>query len=241
MILEVCVDSTEGLAAATQGGADRIELCAALSLGGLTPSPGFMRLAAAAGLPVHAMIRPRAGRFCYSPQELAVMAADIAVARDCGMAGVVLGASLPDDRLDAAVLAGLIQQAEGMSLTLHRAFDLVPDMAEALETAVALGFHRILTSGGAMTAVDGIDRLVTLQAMAAGRIVILPGAGITAKTVSGLARMRPKEVHASCSVTRAVTGRAVDFGFGPGVERVTDAAQVRALRDVLHRDRRSVG
>lgn len=235
MIIEVCVDSVEGLAAARAGGADRIELCAALGLGGLTPSTGFMRLAAAAGVPVHAMIRPRAGGFCYSEQEVAVMSADIATARACGMAGVVFGANLPDGRLDSAVLAHLIAQAKGMSLTLHRSFDLVPDMAEALETAVALGFHRILTSGGAVTAVAGIDRLVQMKALAAGRIIILPGAGITAETISGLAGLQPEEVHASCSSPRVVAGRSVDLGFGPGVERVTDAARVRALRDALRR------
>lgn len=235
MIIEVCVDSIEGLAAARAGGADRIELCAALGLGGLTPSTGFMRLAAAARVPVHTMIRPRAGGFCYSEQEVAVMSADIVTARACGMAGVVFGASLPDGRLDFAVLSHLIAQAKGMSLTLHRAFDLVPDMAEALETAVALGFHRILTSGGALTAVEGIDRLVQMKAMAAGRIIILPGAGITAETVSGLAALQPDEVHASCSTARVVAGRSVDLGFGPGVERVTDAARVRALRDALRR------
>ncbi len=237
MIVEVCVDTPEGLAAALAGGADRIELCAALGLGGLTPSLGFMRLAARAGVPVHVMIRPRAGGFVYTADELAVMAADIAMARDCGLAGIVFGASLPDGRLNAAAMAPLIGGAGGLSLTLHRVFDLVPEAGEALETAVALGFHRILTSGGESVAAAGVVRLVALQRQAAGRIIILPGAGITARTVAALAPMRPEEVHASCSVARVVAGRAVDLGFGPGVERVTDAAMVRALRAALGRIR----
>ncbi len=235
MIVEVCVDSAEGLAAALKGGADRIELCAALGVGGLTPSAGFMRLAARAEVPVHAMIRPRAGGFVYGLDELEAMLADIRLARSCGLAGVVLGAGLPDGRLDGAAMRRLTLAAGTMSLTLHRAFDLVPDMGEALETAVALGFDRILTSGGAATAVEGVDRLVALQRQAAGRIVVMPGAGITAETVAALVPMRPVEVHGSCSVARVVTGRAVDLGFGPMVERVTDAGAVRALCAALGR------
>ncbi len=233
MIIEVCVDSPEGLAAAIDGGADRIELCSALGLGGLTPSAGLMRVAARAGLPVHAMIRPRAGDFVCSAAEVEVMLADIAVARDCGMAGVVLGATLADGRLDAAAIARLVGAAWGLSLTLHRAFDLVPDMGEALETAIGLGFQRVLTSGGAETAVAGVDRLVALKRQAAGRIIILPGAGITAATATGLRALEPGEVHGSCSISRA--GRDVGLGFGVGVERVTDAGQVRALRAALQR------
>jgi copper homeostasis protein len=235
MIIEVCVDTPAGLAAALAGGADRIELCAALGLGGLTPSTGFMRLAAGSAVPDHRMDRHRPGNFVCSPDDLAVMAADIAAARDCGMAGVVFGASLPDGRLDRGALAGLVAATSGLSLTLHRAFDLVPDMSEALETAIALGFHRVLTSGGATTAVAGIDRLVALQAQAAGRIGILPGSGINAETAAGLAPLAPDEVHASCSVPLVMTGRGVDLGFGPRHDRGTDAARVRALRQALHR------
>lgn len=237
MIVEVCVDTVAGLAAALHGGADRIELCAALVVGGLTPSAGFMRHAADAGVPVMAMIRPRAGGFCYSPAEIDLMLADIAMVRDIGLAGVVLGASLCDGQLDVAALSRLVAAAEGMALTLHRAFDLVPDWEAALETAIALGFERVLTSGGALTAAAGIDRLVAMQARAAGRILILPGAGITAETVTALAAMRPAEVHGSCSVPCAATGRATEFGFGPAVERVTDAGAVRSLRAALGRMR----
>lgn len=231
VIIEVCVDTAEGLAAALEGGADRIELCSALGVGGLTPSAGFMRVAARSRVPVHAMIRPRAGDFCFSEAELEVMAADIAVARDCGMSGVVIGASLADRRLDVAALGRLVGEAAGLSLTLHRVFDLVPDMGEALETAIALGFQRVLTSGGADTAVAGMDRLIALKGQAAGRIVILPGAGISAATAAGLRALVPEEVHGSCSVIRAA--RAAGLGFGLGMERVTDAEEVRALRAAL--------
>lgn len=235
MIIEVCVDTVAGLQAAVDGGADRIELCAALDLGGLTPSPGFMRHAAACGVPVQVMIRPRAGDFVWSPAERALMQADIAAVRSAGLAGVVLGASLPDGRLDAVTLRVLVQAAAGLSLTLHRCFDLVPDPADALEAAIALGFHRVLTSGGAARAAAGIGQLVALKAQAAGRIVILPGSGITADTVADLAPMAPVELHASCTAPRPVDPAIAALGFGPAVARATDAGLVRALRQAADR------
>ena len=127
--IEVCVDSAASLSAAVAGGADRVELCAALALGGLTPSAGFMAQAAGYGVPVLAMIRPRAGDFVFSTDEVAQMLTDIAAARAAGLAGVVLGASLPDGRLDRDMLAQLMRAAKGMDCTLHRAFDLTPDLS----------------------------------------------------------------------------------------------------------------
>jgi copper homeostasis protein len=233
VIIEVCVDTSESLRAAVAGGADRIELCSALALGGLTPSAGFMAEAAGCGLSVLAMIRPRRGDFVWSPAEVVQMQADIATARRAGLAGVVLGASLPDGRLDLPILANLMQAAAGLEATLHRAFDIVPDMVEALEAAISLGFRRILTSGGAATAVAGADRLTALKAQAAGRIAIMPGAGLSAASVAGIAALRPEEVHGSCSVSRPRSGPVVDLGFGPRLERVTDAAEVQALRAAL--------
>lgn len=234
ILLEVCVDSPASLAEAVAGGADRIELCAALDLGGLTPSVGFMRQAARCGVPVLAMIRPRAGDFVWSAAEVAVMHADIAAARDAGLAGVVLGASCPDGRLDAGVLADLANAAQGLDLTLHRAFDLVPDVAEAVELAVALGFGRILTSGGAVSAPAGLDGLKRTFALAAGRIGVMPGAGITAATASGLRAGLPlREVHGSCSRPTVSADPVRALGFdGPG-RRQTVAAEVRALKAAL--------
>lgn len=233
--LEVCVDDPCGLAAALSGGADRIELCSALGLGGLTPSPGLMALAAECAVPVLAMIRPRAGGFVWSEPELAVMEADIAATRRAGLAGVVIGASLPDGRLDGAALARLVRAAGELQVTLHRAFDLVPDPDEALETAVALGITRILTSGGARRAADGVAGLARAFARAAGRIGILPGSGITPESLLQLAGLPLREVHASCSVPAPQDARAAAFGFvAPGARR-TDAAAVRALRHSLDR------
>ena len=184
VLVEVCVDTTEGLAEAVRGGAGRIELCSALDLGGLTPSVGMMQRAAGAGVPIYAMIRPRTGDFVWSPDEIALMETDIEAAYRAGLQGVVLGASRPDGRLDTDVLGLLIARASNMGLTLNRCFDLVPDFSDALEQAVELGFHRVLTSGGEKRAAEGTDRLASLMAQARGRIVVMPGGGISAETLA---------------------------------------------------------
>ena len=233
VLVEVCVDSPEGLAAAIGGGAGRIELCAALAVGGLTPSVGMMRRAAGAGVPIFAMIRPRSGDFIWSPDEIALMEIDIEAAHRAGMQGVVLGASRPDGRLDTDVLGLLIGRAAGMGLTLNRCFDLVPDFSEALEQAIDLGFQRILTSGGERTALEGTSRIAQLIEQAGDRIVIMPGSGITAEGLSAFTGMTLREVHASCSVSMVESGRLVDFGFSARVGRRTDGGRLRDLRAAL--------
>ena len=159
-LLEVCVDDAQGLATALAGGADRIELCSSLIIGGLTPPRSFMRHAAGlTRLPVYPLLRPRLGDFTYSAVEVAMIADDIDAARDAGLTGVVIGASRDDGTLDADALGRLVKAAAGLDLTLHRAFDLVPDPFAALETAIALGFRRILTSGCARTVSLGWDTI----------------------------------------------------------------------------------
>lgn len=233
MILEVCVDNSAGLQAAVAGGADRIELCAALSLGGLTPSIGFMAEAASCGLPVMAMIRPRAGVFVFSEAEITQMEVDIAATRAAGLAGVVLGASLPDGRLDMQSLTRLAMAAEGLDLTLHRAFDLVPDPFEALEQALTLPFSRILTSGGALTAEAGVAQLSAVIQAAGDRITILPGSGITAANAPLFTAIGAREIHASCSKSVTASGPEVSLGFTSEVEKRTDEGLVRALKQAL--------
>ena len=235
--LEVCVDSPQGLLAAAAGGADRIELCAALALSGLTPSPGLMGLAATLDCPSYAMIRPRAGDFTYSPAEIDVMRRDIDAARAAALPGVVFGASHASGALDEDILAALADHAAGLGRTLHRAFDLVPNPGVALETAIALRFERILTSGGAPSAPEGADRIAALVAQAGERISIMPGAGVNPGNAAALiARTGVREVHASCSQPRAQATpnpRAVALGFIASGERDTDAATVAAMAAVL--------
>ncbi|XHS77960.1 copper homeostasis protein CutC [Burkholderiaceae bacterium UC74_6] len=236
LLLEVCVDDLAGLHAAVEGGADRIELCSSLDLGGVTPSAGLMAEAARVGIPVVALIRPRAGGFAYTAAEERVMLSDIELVAELGLAGVAIGALGDDRRLDLAMIERLAARAAGLQLTLHRAFDLVPDPAEALEQAITLGFQRILTSGGAVQAPAGTAQLAACVAQSRGRIRILAGSGITPDNVGALlAATGVQEVHASC---RAPGGEPpqdlLAFGFASASSgRRTSTAVVRDLKQRL--------
>lgn len=233
--LEVCVADPLSLAAAVAGGADRIELCSALELGGLTPSPAMMALAAAAPVPAYAMVRPRSGDFVFDAADCDAMLRDIDAIRAAGLAGVVLGASLPDDTLDARLLERLLHQATGLGSTLHRAIDLVPNFGEAVEAAVALGFERILTSGGCPTAIDGITNIAQAHAVARRRTIIMAGSGLTPQNVGTLLDSVPiAELHSSCAREYPTTSAgAVRLGFAAPTLRRTDAAIVSAFKQSL--------
>lgn len=233
--LEVCVDDVAGLNAAIDGGADRIELCSALSVGGLTPSVGLMSLAGRSPVPCYAMIRPRPGNFVYSQDDLAVMEDDIRFAASCGIAGVVFGANLPDGRLDRDALKQLSEVIGSMPRTLHRAFDLVPDIADAIEIAIECGFERILSSGRAVSACDGIDDLKAAMKAAAGRISIMPGSGINLNTIEALlTQLDVAEVHSSCSSNVVVDDPAIlAFGFSAQQVKRTDISVLKAMKKRL--------
>jgi copper homeostasis protein len=238
-VVEVCIDEPAGIAAAVTGGADRIELCAALSVGGLTPPASLVRLAAEAPIPVHLLARPRDGDFCYDAAEAALVAQDISLAAEAGLAGVVIGASAPDRRLDVPLLGQWVAHARDagtrrgtpLSLTLHRAFDLCPDLLAALDVAVELGFDRILTSGGQPRAIDALPMLAELHRRAAGRIIILPGSGIDADSAPAILSTGVRELHASC---RSPAGDAGElerrFGFQSGPRLRTDPDWVQMLK-----------
>lgn len=237
-LLEVCVEDVAGIHAAVAGGADRIELCAALAVGGLTPPASLIAAAAQAPIPVHLLVRPRDGNFTYAAAEAALVAADIRAAAEAGLAGVVIGASRPDYQLDGELLAVWVAVARSaprpLSLTLHRAFDLCPDPLAALENAIALGFDRILTSGCAPKAIDGRATLAALVAAAGDRLTILAGSGIDATTLPPILETGVREVHASCrSPLGAVDAREISFGFQAGPRLATDADKVAGLRKLL--------
>ncbi|TCL75471.1 copper homeostasis protein CutC [Rhizobium sp. BK251] len=235
VLLEVCVDSPQGLVAAIAGGAGRIELCSALELGGLTPVAGLMKAAAAAPIPIYAMIRPHAGPFIFDAADEEAMLADIDAVRAFGLAGVVIGANRPDGTLDMPLIRRLKAHANGLGATLHRAFDLVPDPDTALEQAVELGCERILTSGCVPKAIDGLETLKRISARAAGRISIMPGSGIRPGNVAEILRATgATEVHGSCSSPVASQDpRAASFGFEPPISNRTDISVVRQMRQAI--------
>jgi copper homeostasis protein len=235
MILEVCVDSPGGLLAAKAGGADRVELCSALALGGLTPTTTLMALAAVEEIPFVTMIRPREGDFVYSTAEVDHMRGEIDEALELGADGIVLGALRPDGRLDVRTLRLLTRDLpDEIDLVLHRAVDLTPDPDEAVDQAIGLGFDRILTSGGAARAVDGMGRIRGMIDRAAGRITIMPGSGVTPDTLPALLALLPvAEIHASCAVTIPQDDRTAALGLCAPTRRETDAQTVRALRRAM--------
>lgn len=187
-VFEVCAPNLQSAVAAKAAGAHRIELCAALELGGLTPSLGLIvQIIETVGIPVHALIRPRDGNFCYDGAEAALMHREVALCRDAGAAGVVIGALTSDNRLDLPLLSTLRDAAGTMEVTCHRAFDFTTDPQEALEQLIELKFHRLLSSGQAPTAFEGRGLLQQLVGQAEGRIVIMPGSGIDAGNIRAIA------------------------------------------------------
>jgi copper homeostasis protein len=235
-ILEICVDTPDAFDAAIAGGADRIELCSALALGGLTPTPGLIAYARSSPIPVHALIRPRGGNFDFTRAERVVMRAEIDAVRAAGLAGIVIGASLADGRLDEQTLAELLQHGKELHATLHRAFDLVPDMEAAVDIAAGLGFERILTSGGSAKAIDSLDRLAGLMTKAAGRLSIMPGSGISKGNAAQiLAATGATELHASArTLVRQPEPELLAMGFALGPVYETRAETVAALKASMH-------
>ena len=183
-LLEICADSFESARRAAENGADRIELCANLLLGGTSPTPWLVRQAVERlNTPVNVLIRPRFGDFCYTPEEKEEILGQITACGGTGASGVVIGALNPDGTLDTEFLRKCMACAEGMTVTLHRCFDVCRDPAEALEQAVELGIHTILTSGQEANAVKGIPLLKQLQEQAAGRIRLMAGSGVSAGNI----------------------------------------------------------
>ncbi|MCG6309516.1 copper homeostasis protein CutC [Vibrio alginolyticus] len=204
--LEVCIDNIESLHYAIAGGATRIELCSSLALGGLTPSYGFMQQAAKlSSVPVYAMIRPRQGDFFYNEEEIEMMRWDIEAAHQSGLSGVVFGVLTQDGDIHMPYAAALCEfaQALGLGVTFHRAFDQCRDAEKTLEEVISLGCERILTSGLAPSALQGIDVLRALVKQAQGRIAIMAGAGVNASNVRALVEdTQAPEIHLSGKTTR---------------------------------------
>jgi copper homeostasis protein len=173
-LIEICVEGIDGVMAAEAAGADRVELCASLMEGGLTPSIGTIRTALQrATIPVFPIIRPRGGDFLYSELEFQTMLADVVACREIGAKGVVFGCLLPDARYDEARMSQLVAAAGPMSTTSHRAFDMTRDLPEAIEALVRCGVDRVLTSGQRDTAMEGLDNLKRTVDLAGDRLKVM--------------------------------------------------------------------
>lgn len=241
-MLEVCVEDLGGFREALAGGAGRIELCSGLSLGGLTPSAALIGAAVRAPVPVHVLIRPRGGDFLYDAGEEELMTADVRAAVEAGASGVVIGANRPGDLLDGPLLQRLISVAHGASerrrtpvaITLHRAFDLCADPLAALEEAITLGLDRVLTSGGAASAVAGRVMLAALVRQARGRIKILAAGGIDPSNVGAILATGVDEIHASCQVPLPPPdAQLVALGFAQARQSRATASSVKALASAI--------
>jgi copper homeostasis protein len=188
--LEICAQTVEAAVAAENGGADRIELCEDLAAGGVTPREELMRQTRArVGIPIFAMIRPRAADFIYSGVEFEEMRRSVVAAKDLGMDGVVMGILSARKRVDVARTRELVELAKPLPATFHRAFDETSNLMESLEAVLQTGAERILTSGGATSAPAGAEKLAELVTAAEGRIIVLPGAGLNAENIVRVARI----------------------------------------------------
>ena len=241
LALEIAVQDPAGVRIAAEVGATRVELATALALGGLTPSPATLELAVetagAEGPEVHVLIRPRAGGFHYTEDELVVSERDVRRAIGVGAAGVVIGALDADGALDVDAMARLRDAAGGASVTLHRAIDMTADPVATLRAARDLGLRRVLTSGGASVAINGIDTLRALVAAAEGEIEIMAGSGVDAANAPALAASGVDAIHFSAkrAVSEAGGVRMGSASDGVGGYEVTDRETVLAVCAALGR------
>jgi copper homeostasis protein len=201
ILLEISVEALEAAAAAERGGTDRIELYSDLSVGGLTPQTALLRaVRRQIKIPIFVMIRPRAADFVYSPGEFAQMKESIAEAKNSGADGLVFGILKPNGTVEIDQTRELVELAQPLPVTFHRAFDESADLSQALEDVVRSGAARILTSGGAVTAPEGACKIEMLVAAAGERVTIVPGAGIHAANILQLATAtRAREFHSGLS------------------------------------------
>jgi copper homeostasis protein len=243
MRFEICVDSVDGVAAAHAAGAARVELCASLIEGGITPSAGtIMGARRVEGIGLHVIIRPRGGDFAYGPAEIATMLDDIAVAKTVGADGVVIGALTPDGAVDVSTVAALVRAARPLKVTFHRAFDMARDPEAALDALIDLGIDRVLTSGQAPTAFEGAETIAAMVRRAEGRIIVMAGGGITPRNAARVAALTGvEEMHfAALSPDESPMGfRRADVYMGgelrpPEFQRlVTTTAGIRAVIDAV--------
>jgi copper homeostasis protein len=240
VLIEACVDSVASALAAERGGAGRLELCDALHDGGTTPSAGMISaVKAAVRIPVFVIVRPRGGGFVYTYEEVAVMRLDIEAARMLGADGIVVGTLTNDARVDEEQMRALVAAARDLPVTFHRAFDFARDRDEAIETLMRLGVQRVLTAGGAASAIEGVEAIRALAKRGAGQIAIMAGGGVREETVQEIVhRSGVTEVHVRG--TRGARVSMTPFPSGirlrkrlPDDEQVWEETDERRIREFV--------
>ena len=239
LLIEACIETVDSALAAERGGARRLELCAAIGDAGTTPSAGMIgAVKAAVRIPVVVIIRPRGGGFVYSDVEMDVMRRDIDGARAASADGVAIGVLTSDARVDSRRTAELVQCASGLSVTFHRAFDMTVKPDDSLDALIDAGVDRVLTSGGASSALTGAPAIASLVERAAGRIRIMAGGGIREETVaqvvrtSGVTEVHVRPVRVVTTRTTAAPSRIRLRKALPDDESAweeTDEGRIRAI------------
>ena len=231
MILEVCANSYQSAINAEKAGAQRIELCSELSIGGITPSLGLLKkVTHSLSIPVQVLIRPRSGDFHYSNAEFDIMKENILQCKELGCAGIVSGVLCADNTIDIKRNRELIELSKPMSFTFHRAFDVVPKPKESLLQLINLGANRLLSSGQKEKAEDGIDLLSELQKMAQNKLIILPGSGINPLNSSLFKTAGFTEIHSSAS---KIISRNTHSYFGKTPQTVSDVDTIKNILDTI--------
>jgi len=232
MIVEICANSFESAKAAQDGGADRIELCTELSVGGLTPARELIdKVVSELDIPTHVLIRPRSGNFIYSQDELEVMFGDIAYCIEMGCAGIVSGVLTSENDIDIQSTRRLIAASVGVEFTFHRGFDLCWKPRHQLTTLIELGVVRLLSSGQQANAIDGIELLKELKTVSVGKLEIMPGSGINPKNALAFKAAGFESIHASA--IKKPKEIATQSFFETGYEGISDIQTISELVKIL--------
>lgn len=227
MILEICANSYESAINAQIAGAHRIEICSELSVGGITPSVGLLeKISKEISIPVHVLIRPRSGNFCYSNSEFEQMKTDILLCKKLGFQGIVSGVLTKNHEIDIEKTKQLISLSKPLKFTFHRAFDVVVNPKKAVQILQDLGVDRILTSGTKEKASDGIDLLIELKKITEKKLIILPGSGINKDNVTLFKNAGFEEIHTSAS--KIITDKKSIF-FDKTTQTVSDIETIKTI------------
>jgi copper homeostasis protein len=231
MKLEICANSYQSAINAQKAGADRIEICSELSVGGITPSYGFLKkVSEKITIPVHVLIRPRSGDFCYSDDEFEIMKSNINLSKELGFNGIVSGVLNADNSIDIQRTKELITLSKPLSFTFHRAFDCASNPEKNLENLIEIGVNRLLTSGLQVKAENGIELLKKLLKIAQNKLIILPGSGINSKNALLFKEAGFQEIHTSAS--KIIHTENSTF-FGTNDQTVSDILKIKEILKVI--------